>query len=635
MKKILSIILPILLTSVILFLPILVKPEILLERNNDLSEFFWPIIYFIKKQILTNHELPLWNNQILAGTPLLPDPQSQLFYLPNLIFLILPINQGFTVSLFLHVFFAGIGIYLLSRYGFRFSRNTSIFTALLYLTTPKIADYLEAGHFGLVCFMTWIPYLLFSLIKITEEKNIKWSIFFAISLANCFYTHSLSFVIAAVASTIFFLYRFFGKKLDYKHLIFFFTGAFLTFGLIAISFLPQLSWQNQTTRYLLLQKPDVYPKWNSIFEPLKEILFPYKNIYSVDSEKWLTFGFIPLLFAFLGFLKLKNKNKLYFILLLLPIFLIILNNASPIYSFLIKQNWYKLLRVTTRFWFIPILVVCYLAGYFIEKVKKAKTRLNLLTILASLAIIESIGLSWVYLKKPINKPDFAPKEVYEFLSKDKDRFRVFCLTRCLSQKEAAIYNLELLDGYSTLQQNNFYKQSWQFVQSYWDYYSLSFPPMGLYLFEKIEPHAESLGTYNVKYVVSPYELKNSNFKLIKKIDRYYIYNNRFYFPRVYDQKPAEELIISVYKPNHIQVKIPNNKKGQVVFSEVYSPEWEAILNNEEKTEIVDSSDNLRLININEETRKIDLIYKPKIYRLGQTISLSTLILLLLLLKHKK
>jgi len=638
MKKILPVLLPILLTSIIFFLPIFLRPEILLERNNDLSEFFWPIIYFIKKELLTNHELPLWNSQILGGTPLLPDPQSQLFYLPNLIFLALPINLGFVFSLFLHVFFAGIGMYLLSRYGFKFSRNTSIFTALLYLTTPKIAGYLEAGHYGLVCFMAWIPIVLLSLIKITEESNVKWSILFAISLAGCFFTHSLSFGIAAIASAIFFVYKFFENKFNYKHFLYFFLGAVLTFGLIAISFLPQITWQKETTRHLLLQKPDVYPKWNSILEPLKEIVFPYKNIYSIDSEKWITFGLIPLAFAFLGFLKLKKEKKFYLILLLLPILLITLNNASPIYSLLIKQDWYKLLRVTTRFWFISILIVTYLSGYFVEKIGKGKFKFSLLTIFALLAIIESIGLSWTYFKRPINNPQFAPKEVYGFLSKDKDRFRVFCLTRCLSQKESAIYNLELLDGYSTLQQNNFYKQSWQFVQSYWDYYSLSFPPMGLYLFEEIKPHAESLGSYNVKYVISPYTVNDSNFKFIKKIDRYYIYSNNQFLPRAYllneKDNSKRELEISIYKPNHIQLKIINNN-GKIILSEPFSKGWKGILNEKEQVNISETTDGLMSLNNKNDYSLIDLHYSPDLSNTGLKITLLCFIAIVIYITKEK
>ncbi|PJA42828.1 hypothetical protein CO176_01325, partial [Candidatus Woesebacteria bacterium CG_4_9_14_3_um_filter_39_10] len=103
------------LTVLFFYLPIFLKPNILLERENDLQGFFWPIIYFVKNQILTNHELPLWNNVFFGGTPLLPDPQSPLFYFPNIIFLILPIGIGFIASFFLHSVLAGVGMYITSK----------------------------------------------------------------------------------------------------------------------------------------------------------------------------------------------------------------------------------------------------------------------------------------------------------------------------------------------------------------------------------------------------------------------------------------------------------------------------------------------------------------------------------------
>ena len=123
MKKTASILLPLLLVTTLLYLPILLNPGLLLERGNDLQEFFWPIFYFVKQQLIKNHTLPLWNNLFLSGTPLLPDPQAPLFYLPNIIFLILPIGVGFIVSMFFHTLIGGIGAYLVARHGFKFSKN--------------------------------------------------------------------------------------------------------------------------------------------------------------------------------------------------------------------------------------------------------------------------------------------------------------------------------------------------------------------------------------------------------------------------------------------------------------------------------------------------------------------------------
>ncbi|MCX6706193.1 MAG: hypothetical protein NTV24_03785, partial [Candidatus Woesebacteria bacterium] len=95
------------LATLIFYLPIFINPKLFVDRNNDLQEFFWPIYFFVKEQIINNHQIPFWNNMILSGTPLLPDPQAPFFYIPNIIFLFLPINLGFIISAFAHTFFGG------------------------------------------------------------------------------------------------------------------------------------------------------------------------------------------------------------------------------------------------------------------------------------------------------------------------------------------------------------------------------------------------------------------------------------------------------------------------------------------------------------------------------------------------
>ena len=364
MKKILPFVL-IFFGVLIFYSPILINPKLILERGNDLQEFFWPIFYFVKNQILTNRQIPLWNNLILSGTPLLPDPQAPIFYPLNIFALLMPLNSFFLFSFILHSFIGGIGMYLCSNKGFRFSKTTSIILALFYITTPKLAGYLEAGHVGLINSMAWIPFVLYATIKLSEKPKLINSIFLALSLSLLFYSHLPTFLIIAVSSGIFLLLK---KKLAY-----FLLAGILTFGLTAVSLLPQMEWQKASTRYLLLKDKDVYPKWQSVFEMPKIALIPWidgvKSLQKIDSEKWISIGFIPFLLAVYGFLKVKRKTKMALLIFTIPIFLIILNNASPIYPILLKQNWYLLLRVSTRFWILILLATIYLSGLALNKTK--------------------------------------------------------------------------------------------------------------------------------------------------------------------------------------------------------------------------------------------------------------------------
>ena len=337
----------------------------------------------------------------------------------------------------------------------------------------------------------------------------------------------------------------------------------------------------------------------------------------IDSEKWISIGFIPFLLAVYGFLKVKRKTKMALLISAIPILLVVLNNASPIYPILLKQNWYLLLRVSTRFWILIILILIYLSGIAIENLFKQKKYKLIVYIVSFFAVIESIILGFVYLHKPVKyNQNLAPIGVYEYLASDKSLFRVFCLTRCLSQKTSSVYGLQLLDGYNTVQQKNFNQQAWQLTGSYWNYYTLSIPPFGSYLSNQLKPDAKSLGEYNVKYIISPYTLSNKYFSLVKKIDGFFIFENESFIPRIYE----------IYKPNYIKVYI-DEKQKQLVISEVYSSGWKAYLNGKEEVLVQETPNALRAVDIKPDTKFVDFKYNPDNYKLGKIIGLTTLLFL--------
>lgn len=598
--------------TLVYYLPILIKPALILERGNDLDGFFWPIYYYTKTHLILDRVLPFWNNLFLAGTPLLPDPQAPLFYPLNFLALFLPLNLFFVFSFMFHSFLGAIAMYFCAKWGFKFSSKTSIFLALFYLVAPKLAGYLEAGHVGLINSLAWLPLAIYAAIKLRQTPKIKYSILLSASLALIYYSHLPTFLIISLAAG---LLAFSKKSILYLTL-----SVILVFGLTAISLLPQLEWQKVSTRYLLLQDKDVYPKWQSVFEPIKIMLVPWVNgiqsLQTIDGEKWITLGIFSTILATLGFFKLKRKFKLLTLFAVGIIFLIILNNASPIYPLLLKQNWYLLLRVSTRFWVLIIPIALYLIGLFLEKNKS-----KLVFWVASIAIVESTLLGWFYLQKPISPDEnLAPKEVYEYLTKDKSLYRVFCLTRCLSQKTAAIYNLRLLDGYSTVQQKNFYQEAWQLTGTYWNYYTLSIPPIGTFA-EKIKPDPKSLGEYNVKYVISPYKLVNLSLLLKTTVGKFYIYENKLY-------QPLANAPITIYTPNLIQVDTSKFKGNQIILSEVYGPGWQALLNGNEKAKVQETPNALMAVDIKTATKFVEFSYHPLSFDVGKYLTLAAILFII-------
>ncbi len=621
----------------LLYLPIISNPELLLSRGNDLQEYYWPIFYFIREHIFSNFSLPLWNNMFFSGTPLLPDPQSFLFYPPNIIFLILPIDIAFIVSLFAHSLLGGLGAYLVAKYGLGFSAKASIFTGLAYLTFPRAAGFLEAGHYGFVTATTWLPFLILSAIKLTKRPNFSWSVLLAVSLSGLFFSFTTLFVVATLLVVLYTAgsYLYF-KTRPINNLIFFVFGIILTLGLIAIALLPQIEWLPQTTRYILLQDRDVYPKWNGKVEFVKAI-YPHvfggeKLINELDSEKWIASGVFISLLALVGFVKLKGIFKILIIIIVSGTILVSLNNVSPLSSLLLSIDWYVLGRVSTRVWFIVALICVLLAGFGFEILQKGRFK-RLVTLLAILTITELIVLSWLRLERPYPEKPNVPVSLFEFLKKDPEQFRVFCVNRCFSQQDVAKYNLQTIEGYGTIFQKNYYDHFIQLSQVFWDKYSSTLPPMSVYQFRQIQPYAPELVDYNVKYVISPYKLTGIGFKFVGEFDNYLLYETELVHPRAYFVAPGTkseiEAPILYYSPNKIVVDTSKNKARELILAEVWSPGWRAILDGKKDTEILQTKNRLRRINIESGTKSVEFYYNPKSYQVGKILSLSTVFTILL------
>lgn len=620
------------------YLPILLNPKILLARGNDLEEVFWPIFYFIKQQIVQTNTIPFWNNMFLSGTPLLPDPQFSLSYPLNIIFILFSIDQSFIIYVMLHSFIGSVGIYLICKSFFKYDDKLNVFAALLYLFTPKTAGFLEAGHVGLVATTAWIPYVLLAILMMHKKVSLLWSILFSISLAGLFFTHTIIFILTAVASVLTFLCCLLIYKSNYRSLVYLIAGFILTLGLISVTLLPQLEWMPQTTRFLLIQDKDVYPKWESIFEFTKMLFWSWSANDIHDSEKWLTLGILPVILAIFGFWKVSIKLKITIFFTLTISFLISLNNILPYYNYLLNQQLFVLMRITTRIWFIPIIIITILATYGLKFLLLDKQYQKLSYLIALITLTELLFLSWYRINLPIVRSEkLSSDSIYNSISSDKELYRIYCTTRCISQKDAAIQNLQLVDGYNTLQQHNFYKQAWQLTGGYWNYYTLSIPPIGLYTFDKLEPDDEALGKFNTKYIISPYSLQNPNLKLVQYSNNYYIYINESFLPRAYFQKSVPEQVLEApilkYSPNYIKVATTSYSRKSLILSEVYNSNWKAYLNGTEEVGIQETPDALRLVDINTDTKFVEFKYEPTSYNLGKWISFTTLIIIIFVLSY--
>lgn len=622
-----SVVLIICLFNLLIFLPGLINPSIITARNNDLSNFFISNVIFVKNQIVQNHEIPLWNNLILSGTPILPDPQSPVFYIPNVLFLFLPVDDGFVFMFFIHNFFSGLFMYILCKNGFKLKKSTSLLAAILYLLNPKVITYVETGHYGLFTIFTWIPLLIYSLIKIIETQKLIWGFLLALSLSLIYFSHLVTFgIIYFFLFVLFFMLA--NKKINKKVILIFILSNFIFLGFIAGQLLPQLEWKDQTTRFLLIQNPDIYPKWNSKLEFIKATLSPLlfsNNIINLDTEKWISYGTFSVLLFIFAIAKVKFLNKFIALFILFSLSLLIANNVSPIYNLILSFKPLIILRVMSRFWIINYLIILTGAIWTIESCIKNRNFQKFIFIIVSLAIIELLLINWTRFYKPINQPSSKiPKSFITFIKKDPELFRVFCLSGCIPQKTNSLKNIETIDGYNTLQQKDYNQQMWQFTGKYWNYYSLSSPPYGIYLEGINQPDILALGDYNMKYLISNTRLDVLGLIEKKQENNYYLYQNSKYMPRIYYRNNNEKIEIISYKPNEIIFKTTPGQKN-IIIANSYNNNWKAYLNGKYPVEVLKTPSNLQQVSINSSTQFVKMKYLPTTFLIGLTISFITYI----------
>ena len=619
MRKSLSLIFVVLL---VFFIPFFLRPEVLVERGNDLSEFFWPLIFFVKANILIG-VFPLWNNLFFSGMPLVADPQSPLFYFPNLIHLLLPLKMSFPVLVFLHFFLSAGGVFFLCKRIFASSNPASLTAALIYSLSPRVVASLEAGHVGLVYSWAWVPWAILSAYQLAKNRFSLWSVLFAFFHGLIFFSHTLIFLLTLSVSILIVIYQQ-NYKLIVRKLPELMISILLTFGLAAIAFLPQLAWLPKTTRFLLLADRDVYPKWEGIVEVVQSILFPLgrgvENFQNLDTEKVISIGLFPFILALVGFWRLQRKSKILFFITGGFFAVLSFSNTSPFYEFLLSQDWFVLLRVATRGWFMASLLLSILVAVGLDILNKFIGRKVL--ILAVLAIIEIVIISQIRQAKPIGEHNDIPKDVYELISSDRGKFRVFCVTRCIPQTKAAEYGFELAEGYNTIQQKNYYEAFIQISQVYWSRYTLTLPPFEIYKNREIQPYAPALSQYNIKYVIAPYRLNDNRLVLVKEIGGYNVYKNTIVRSRAFFDDGTSTNILS-YNSNKIVVDTSLQKTNKVILSEIYNQGWQAYLNGEDEVEIAETVDAIREVQIKGDTKFVNFVYNPLSYQVGLVISIST------------
>ncbi|GEM_PF-5641690 len=488
--------------------------DLMLYRGNDMTTQFLPDALFFKDSLLAG-KFPMWNPWIMAGMPYFLDPQNFLWYLPNYILLLLPLELGFLILLIGHLLFAGLFVRKVSD-TLQKSNWIGWLGVAMFVFSPKLVSHIEEGNWTLVIAACWLPFLYWAL----KNKRFNWT---AISLAaviinnlNIGY-YSILFVI---------LFLLFQKRPGPP------AGGpglkmFLaTFLLTIPRWLPLVIFGNQTVRANLQEAPLPFWSWMKI---IKSLFFPLAGGHPVlQNEEILHVGIIPVLLiviylVFKGPALLRQQGRaLFWIVWLGFISLVAINLKTPFFYLIKFIPGFSLLRITTRAWiFAPLALAIFVPKIIYGLAKKSRL---LAGVLAIAILLEFAYFDYGIFSRRQAIKDDVPFRFYQTMASEGILTRIYCTTGCLDRLTAQKMGIALLGGNNPVQLTSFVN----YLQKAGGYTEAAYfpilPPYTVFD-QQPQPNAELLGLTATKFVISPYELTDRNFELKDQYGEYRLYLN--------------------------------------------------------------------------------------------------------------
>ena len=145
---------------------------ILSQLGTDLSSQFvyWREFGFSQ---LGQGNLALWNPHIFSGMPYFGGFQSALLYPLNWLFLVLPITNAINLSIALHVFLAGVFLYLWT-YHRGLHPAACLLSSILFMFSGPFFLHIYAGHLPNLSAMVWAPLLFCAIDGLIRERSTLW-----------------------------------------------------------------------------------------------------------------------------------------------------------------------------------------------------------------------------------------------------------------------------------------------------------------------------------------------------------------------------------------------------------------------------------------------------------------------------
>ncbi len=553
---------------ILILLPFIFSPSNLTHRNGDFSDLVWPDYFFIKNSILNQGQIPLWNPTLFSGIPEIANPQSPLIYPPNILALILPIDIAIVLLIFIHSLVGGIYLFKTFRKIFNWSNLSSVLGSFVFILSPFLWSKFSVGHLSQGFAICLLGPILYYGLSFYQKYSVKTLVLFSIILSLQYLNYP----------TIWYYTLFFGfpvlgyfSWLKKRLRIFLFLAISAAFSLIWIFpiFLIQLRTGDWITRTELNLTDLTIPIW-SVSRFIHSVLISSNLLNDYETESWLYPSMVGLILGLLGFIKLKNIFKIPILISSIIVVLITLGGRTAIFGLFTQYiPGFSYLRVSTRDWFVVIVILAILVGWFFQTTKNKKSRGLLAVILILDLLFFSILRIWEVpdIMKPENAKDFS--QFFKF----NDGFRYYCTSRCLSARDSLPENIITADGYHLLILRNYRKILSRAGGFPLPRYTGNIPG---YDDRFAQPDAQNLGGFSVKWVISQNLLTDPSLSFVDWQSGYSLYENQAALPRIRFVNSQNQIQVIHDLPNLIELKT-QGFDDKLIIADSYLPGWYATI----------------------------------------------------------
>ncbi|OGG02481.1 hypothetical protein A2W14_01610 [Candidatus Gottesmanbacteria bacterium RBG_16_37_8] len=538
------------------------KNEIIYGGDLLTQFYFW-------KGYLTDSLLrgviPFWNPYSFSGTPFLAHPSVAPFYPAVLLYLIFPLNLAFSLNYYLHLVIGGLGMYFLTK---RYASNfISLISTICFMFSGYFTARIYAGHVDLLTTSVWIPWVIYSFLKISDlpfkRSNMIQAIISLTLLILAGYSAYLVFILEFI---VFLLIYFFIKKIPQikKVIISICLVIAVSLGISSVQWLPTWELSGNSIRGQGL--PYGLASWGSLplsglklfINPLdrnelNKISFnlgggPKENPFDHFPGRFAVLTVIGFIFYyFLSRLFLKNKkiklNQDFWFYLFVSLFFLLVsfgNYLKPsLHQFLYHViPFYRYIRIPIQNLIIPQVLFPVLVGIIISKIKSVKV----ISFIGVIIFLELFLFSRQYIfltGLPEQKYD---QILLSSIKKNIGQKRIIPAFRVISAlldhfdlNSSIKFRFESTSGYDPLILKNYYdfidSSAGNSVSSI-PYYNVEVPPVDINKFP--------LDFLNVSQVLTDYQL-TAQAKFKEQISglNFTLLTNPSFMPRFYSVSQAE------------------------------------------------------------------------------------------------